>query len=168
NLCLCAILPGLTEPSHANLQQFLGPFVDDLLLLYTTGIKVRTLSWPQGRLVCVAVVGLICDHPALCKVTGFAEHASTMWPCTKCDIQRSEISMFSNASCRPWDCVEHKQHAWVHQNTLEANQDEYARKHGVWWSEFNRLLYFDPIMMGMIDLMDSLLLSEHGFIGNQS
>jgi hypothetical protein len=42
----------------------------------------------------VALVGIIADHPAMCKLCGFADHSHNIAPCTKCKVTRAE--MFSD------------------------------------------------------------------------
>ncbi|KZT55123.1 hypothetical protein CALCODRAFT_437660, partial [Calocera cornea HHB12733] len=160
NLSLCAVLPGPHEPSNESLQHFLRPFVDDLLRLYLSGVKINTPNHPEGRLVRVALVALICDHPALCKIGGFADQASARWPCTQCQIRRADIPGFASAACRPRSGELHKRRAARHYTLPPDKQDDYTRKYGVRWSEFNRLPYFNPITMCVIDPMHSLLLGK--------
>lgn len=58
-----------------------------------------------GRLVRVALVAIICDHPAMCKLCGFAEKNHKNAPCTKCKVPLSE--MYSDkAICNGMPCVQ--------------------------------------------------------------
>ncbi|KAJ7862317.1 hypothetical protein B0H13DRAFT_1490827, partial [Mycena leptocephala] len=87
NIILCGMTPGPKEPTAEQLQNYLKPIVDDLILLYDRGITVkgpghsngevsvfRLTSYPFhliGIHVRVALVAIIADHPALCKLCGF-------------------------------------------------------------------------------------------------
>lgn len=44
------------------------------------------------------LVGIICDHPAMCKVIGCADHGHKNAPCHKCTVSKDD--MFSEASLR--------------------------------------------------------------------
>ncbi|KIO05963.1 hypothetical protein M404DRAFT_139321, partial [Pisolithus tinctorius Marx 270] len=68
-----------------NVQRFLQPIMSDLLRLWKHGIKVPTESRPEGRLVRVALVAVVCDKPAAHKIGGFASHSHTYF-CTECWI----------------------------------------------------------------------------------
>lgn len=52
NLFLNMMTPGPTEPTSAQLQNYLKGTVDDLLMLYDEGIVVKTAEHPNGRSVC--------------------------------------------------------------------------------------------------------------------
>jgi len=39
----------------------------------------------------VILLAIICDHPAMCKVSGFADHAHNEAPCTKCEVTQAEL-----------------------------------------------------------------------------
>lgn len=113
NLILSAMTPGPTEPTSEQLQNYLKLIVDDILMLYNEGIIVKTSEHPNGTNISlpiqvgsqstysgirvrVALVGIIADHPAMCKLCGFADHSHNKAPCTKCHVPRSE--MFSEQS----------------------------------------------------------------------
>jgi predicted Zn-ribbon and HTH transcriptional regulator len=58
------------------------------LVLYSiSGIRVR-----------VVLVAIIADHPAMCKICGFADHAHNTDPCTKCTVPHDRL--FSDKSLR--------------------------------------------------------------------
>jgi hypothetical protein len=86
--------------------------VDDLVNLYENGVVYCTPAFPQGtvdatltnlgtsqgRLVRVALLGVVCDHPAMCKVGGFADQSHNEAPCCKCHVDQASI--FSDESLR--------------------------------------------------------------------
>jgi hypothetical protein len=51
-----------------------------------------------GRLVRVALVAVICDHPAMCKIAGFADKNHLSAPDTKCTVSQNDL--FSDAALR--------------------------------------------------------------------
>lgn len=83
--------PGPTEPSGAQLQNYMKLIVDDLLNLYDNGVVYYTPAYPQGRRVRVALLAVVCDHPAMCKMGGFADHGHNEAPCNKCHIDQASI-----------------------------------------------------------------------------
>src|SRR5882762_6349948 len=63
------------------------------------------LTLKLGRLVRVILLAIICDHPAMCKVSGFADHAHNMAPCTKCEVTQAELfseKSLRNGTCQDW------------------------------------------------------------------
>ncbi|KZT56347.1 hypothetical protein CALCODRAFT_435919, partial [Calocera cornea HHB12733] len=160
NLALIGIAPGPREPDSEQLQRFLRPFVDDLLRLWKDGITIQTQNHPQGRLVRVALVAIVCDHPALCKMSGFGDQAHAARPCTQCEIRRKDIPI------RGWDAegiplrngeLHKRRAAQMYDRGPHPPDKEYFKQYGVRWTEFARLPYFDPIIQSVIDPMHSLL-----------
>jgi hypothetical protein len=108
------MLPGPQEPTGDQLQNHLKIVVDDLLELYEHGIVVKTPEHPNGKSfgnstfvspdfisgirVRVALVAIIADHPAMCKICGFADHRHNAAPCSKCTVSHEEL--FSKESLR--------------------------------------------------------------------
>lgn len=104
--------PGPKEPDTEQLQFFNALHVDDLVELYKHGILVPTPSCPSGefvtqivaarqlimhdagRRVRVALVGIICNHPAMCKMCGFMDKSHKQSPCPKCHATAD--NMFDN------------------------------------------------------------------------
>ena len=77
NIFLAGIIPGPREPNVDQLNYLLAPLVDELLVLWSTGVCMsRTLTRPLGRLVRAAVIPLVCDLPAARKVAGYASHSA--------------------------------------------------------------------------------------------
>ena len=109
NLLLYGITGGPKEANHEGFQNFAHDWVDDLLLLYNHGI-VKTRKSPNGSLFCfvttkhityicilgrrvrVILLAVCCDHPALCKVCGFADNRSKFQFCPKCKITHADLA----------------------------------------------------------------------------
>ncbi len=51
-----------------------------------------------GQLVRVYLLAVITDHPAMCKIGGFADHGHGARPCSKCNISQAE-SRKNNSLC---------------------------------------------------------------------
>ncbi|KAJ7443281.1 hypothetical protein FB451DRAFT_1190185 [Mycena latifolia] len=98
NLILSGMPPGPTEPTSSQLQNYVKKHVDDLIMLHDEGIVIRPPEHPNGIRLRVALVGISADHPAMCKLCGFADHSHNEAPCTKCKVPRHE--MFTNKSLR--------------------------------------------------------------------
>src|SRR5258706_1294513 len=56
-----------------------------------TTLTKNNLYTFQGRRIRVAVICVSCDHPALCKLAGFAEHSSKAHLCHVCKCKREAI-----------------------------------------------------------------------------
>ncbi|KZT51687.1 hypothetical protein CALCODRAFT_417649, partial [Calocera cornea HHB12733] len=99
------------------------------------------------------------DHPALCKLLGFSDQASSRFPCTQCKIRRNEIARCPEHAVQARCGERHKKRAArYHRIKAQREREKYARYYGVRWSEFCRLPYFNPVEMGVIDPMHALLL----------
>jgi hypothetical protein len=46
----------------------------------------------------VVLIGMVCDHPCMCKVSGTADHGHKQWPCTNCKATKE--SMFSDSALK--------------------------------------------------------------------
>lgn len=83
NIFLVGVIPGPNEPK-LNINSYLSPLVDELLILWEDGVKLRYSGSPlfpecfKVALLCVA-----CDMPASRKVCGFTGHNSRRG-CNKC------------------------------------------------------------------------------------
>jgi hypothetical protein len=110
NLLVPLMTPGPTEPTAEELQHYLKIVVDDLILLYEKGVRIPTPSNPNGqlpsagldcrltthnlvpgRLVRVVLLAIVCDHPAMCKMAGLADHSHGRAPCGKCTVPHEEL-----------------------------------------------------------------------------
>lgn len=91
NLLLVGVMPGPKEQNPEEIQSFMHIFVNELLRLWKHGIRVRTRRFPGGRLVRVALVGIVCDKPAAHKMGGYASHSHRLF-CTLCWIEQVNLS----------------------------------------------------------------------------
>ncbi|TFY53450.1 hypothetical protein EVJ58_g9445 [Rhodofomes roseus] len=160
NICLVGIIPGPNEPSLHQLNHFLRPLVDEMLVLWNAGLRLnQTALHVSGRLVRAAIIPLICDLPALRKAAGFAGHSSKHF-CSFCLLKRSDINDIS----RPWPTRTWKEHLDIAQRWRDAatrsDRDALFEEHGLRWSELLRLPYWDPTRYAVVDAMHNLFLGE--------
>ncbi|CAK5266228.1 unnamed protein product, partial [Mycena citricolor] len=162
NLIVVGMPPGPTEPTSPQLQNYSKIIVNNLIKLFEDGILIDIPGRPKRRYhVRVALISIIADHPAMCKIAGFADHGHKNAPCHKCKVCKAE--MFTAASLQnkfPGRTKEeHNQLAKQYRDLeTEAEKDAFFMEHGVRWSEFVRLEYFDIIRCTVIDPMHNLLL----------
>ena len=157
NVFLLGIVPGPQEPSTHQVNHLLRPLVDDLLLLWNSGIFLtRTARYPFGRLVRGALVPVICDLPAARRVAGLGGHSSGHF-CSECLLKLADINNLDSHTWRPRDYASHMQHAqrWKDAAT-ESERTGVFQEYGAKWSELLRLPYWDPTKYVVIDSM-------HGF-----
>lgn len=118
SLLFYGIAPGPKEADHESLPNFMQDWVNNLLMLYDDGIIIRTRKFPQGlficisstltvlailgQRVCVILLAVCCDHPALCKVCGFANHKSKQQFCHRCKITQADLATKSGMSINGW------------------------------------------------------------------
>ncbi|TFK52768.1 hypothetical protein OE88DRAFT_1296612 [Heliocybe sulcata] len=121
----------------------------------------HSLSSNTGRLVRVFLLAIVADHPAMCKLCGFADHRHKEAPCTKCHVPHDEL--FSEESLRneyqPRNGDEHKARCWEYKNLqTEEDKNAFFQEFGSRWTEFARLKYFDLVRYTLIDPMHNMLL----------
>ncbi|KAJ7776024.1 hypothetical protein DFH07DRAFT_732070, partial [Mycena maculata] len=152
--------PGPTEPTSAQLQNLLKIVVDDLIKLYGRQNFVTSLS-PNLEIITSGLK--LPFHPAMCKLCGFADHSHNDAPCTKCKVTRE--SMFPSHSLRNKFAArtgeEHRQLCFQYRVLPnQEEKDKFFSTHGVRWTEFARLKYFDLVRYTIIDPMHNLLLGK--------
>ena len=164
NVILAGIIPDPSEPPR-NINTYLSPLVDELLILWNDGIMVRHSSLQiiperfRAALLCVA-----CDIPASRKVCGFTGHQSRMG-CNKCTKAfgvggvgiPNDYSGFENCPSR--NTAEHRRmiEEVLAQTTQEARNAKESL-YGVRYSELHRLPYFDCVRFTVVDPMHNLFL----------
>ncbi|KAJ7022843.1 hypothetical protein C8F04DRAFT_897927, partial [Mycena alexandri] len=163
NLLLTKLSPGPHDETADEFQRSMARLVTELLKLYDDGILVRTPKYPNGgRRVRVILVAVCCDHPAMCKAGGFADHKSNNWPCTCCEISHKDIQTPAAFPAR--DGQQHREEAAKYAKIPEYDKkgrDDFARKFGTRHFELSRLSYFDPVRQIIIDPMHCIFLGTY-------
>lgn len=159
NIFFVGVVPGPSSPSEEQINPILSPLVDDLLVLWNEGIFLsRTPLHPQGVRVRCAMVPVVCDLPAAHQIAGASLHTSGK-PCLQCNISSSDMQ---NLDYHTWpfydgETLKTLGRQWRDAATKEL-QVELLKKHGVRWSEFFRLPYWDPSQHVVVDSMHAFYL----------
>lgn len=163
NIFLAGIIPGPKEPSLEQINHFLKPLVDDLQVLWASGIYLsRTASRSAGRLVRAAMIPLVCDLPALRKVAGYAGHSHNKFFCSFCRLQKPDIHNIDPSTwpkALSWANHIRAAKAWRDAPTYK-DRDSIFDSFGVRWSELLRLEYWDPTQFTVVDAMHNLFLGD--------
>lgn len=157
NIFLLGIVPGPSEPSKEQINNLIKPLVDDLLVLWNSGIYLsKTPKYPTGRPVKGALIPLICDLPAARRTAGLGGHNCKKF-CSECLQDHDDISDLNTESWICRNCHDHRRNAeaWLHA-TSDTERDQVFKAYGAKWSELLRLPYWDPTKFVVIDPM-------HGF-----
>ncbi|KAF9229435.1 hypothetical protein BS17DRAFT_689258, partial [Gyrodon lividus] len=158
NLLLTSISPGPKEQNPGQIQWFLRPIVSDLLCLWRNGIKVPTESCPEGHLVWVTLVAVVCDKPAAHKIRGFGSHSDT-YLCMCCWIMQADKDKavaFAKMICTN---AEHRQLGEEYRKPANTTAcKNFVKEHATWFTQLSRLPYFDLISQIVVDPMHNLFL----------
>lgn len=155
NVFLVGVVPGPKEPTFDQISFILTLLLDDLEVLWETGIFLnRTRRHPLGRSIRAALIALVCDLPAARLLAGFS-HFSGNLPCSMC--KESDLNNLDESSFILRTMEEHRKLAaeWLAAQSQEE-RDALYKTNGVRWSPLLRLVYWDPIQNTVIDPM-------HGF-----
>lgn len=157
NMCLVGVIPGPHEPSLHEMNHLFPPLIRDLKVLWNNGVYfTRTALYPNGRLVKAALVPLVSDLPAARQVAGFSHFSSFLF-CHLCQLTLDDLRNldYKNWPARNFD--DHRKYAtqWLLAQTEDERDNIYAQ-HGVRWSIFLELPYWNPIKFTVVDSM-------HGF-----
>lgn len=157
NMCLVGVIPGPHEPSLHEMNNLFPPLIQDLKDFWSTGVYfTKTSIYPNGRLVKAALIPLVSDLPAARQVAGFSHFSSNLF-CHLCRLTLDDLRNLDYKNWRPRNCEDHRTHAtrWLLAQTEEERDEIYA-EHGVRWSVFLELPYWNPIRFTVVDSM-------HGF-----
>ncbi len=158
NIYLVAIIPGPKEPETHQLNHFLRPLIDEMLVLWRRGLVFEIDLVPV--LVRAAIIPLVCDLPALRKAAGFAGHQANHF-CSFCELLKANINDLDRSHWprRTWEEHLHIAAQW-RDAPSEADREKIFKKHGLRWSELLRLDYWDPTQFAVVDAMHNLFLGE--------
>ena len=156
-------MPGPKEADYDQVHHYMRVVVNELLRLWENGVTIKTPKFPNGRLVRVILVALVCDKPAAHKLGGFASHAHRLF-CTKCSVEQNEKASsksFAQGGFPARTDAEHREKQVVYaQCTSKSARDKFVKVHATRYSELSRLPYFNMIPMIVIDPMHNLFLGN--------
>ncbi|KAG2141058.1 hypothetical protein DEU56DRAFT_734574 [Suillus clintonianus] len=141
--------------------RFLRPIVSDLLRLWQDGIKIPTESCPEGCIVRIILVAVVCDKPAAHKIGGFASHSHTNF-CTTCWINianKDKHSAFAKGAFRARTDEEHRRLGEQYRRLTTANaRKNFVKDFATRYTQLSRLPYFNIVEQVIIDPMHNLFL----------
>lgn len=159
NMYLCSIIPGPVAPHGDEINHLLSPLVDEFLVLWK-GVHITPTSKAEGgRFVKAVCACLASDIPAATQVAGQGHHSTTEFVCPHCHIDKGDLEY----SCpeRPLRDPQSRRELldlWD-QCVTEDDQDAFFKKHGIRRSELDRLPYWDPLLMKVIEAMHLFFLN---------
>ena len=164
NIILLGIIPGPSEPPK-NINQYLSPFVTELLELFT-GIEMFVYGSSIRKVVRCLLLGVACDMPAGRKVCGFLSH-SALLGCTKCykvfsgGVGNKDYSGFCRNTWKARTNSDHRTHVHEIQEACTVSaRNCLESKYGCRYSVLLKLPYFDPTRMLIVDPMHNLFLGS--------
>lgn len=162
NVFLVGIIPSSKEPSLTQINHFLKPLVDELLLFWNWGVYYsRTFKHAKGRLIRCALVPVVCDTPAARQLMAFGSHSSTHF-CPYCGLTLNDIDNLDTDTWPPGIETREQFLALAEQwrDTSSSERKKLFDQHGVRYTELLRLPYWDPVKFIVIDSMHALLLGN--------
>ncbi|KNZ55006.1 hypothetical protein VP01_2797g2 [Puccinia sorghi] len=159
NVFLVGIAPGPKEPSLEQTNWILRPIVEQLKVLWETGLTLsKTAHHPQGRRVRAAILPFFADLPALRRALGFAGPSATRM-CSYCLLERDELTNLKPETWPARNLADHKNAAIKSRDTPNLNaRSEILMEHGVRYSVMLELPYWNIIDHHVVDAMHNLLL----------
>jgi hypothetical protein len=161
NLYLAGIVPGPKEPNVTQLNHYLRPLVDDLLISWERGVRFsRTALHRNGRKTRCAVAASVNDLPGARKLAALAG-VTSRHDCTICKGKHKDKTCLGRHDYHDWerrDVAEMRKQAeaWKNASTSDE-QNKIFEDHGTRWSEMWRLPYWDPTHQLVIDAMHCIL-----------
>ena len=167
NMYVAGLIPGPKEPSLTELNHYLKPVIDDLVVSWKHGIHyTRTVLHPSGRIIRCAIIAAVMDLLAARKASQLAPVTSHFY-CSVC--QCYHLDTLGRTDHQNWEfrnSEELRRHAerWKVASTSK-DQDAIFTAHGTRWSEMWRLPYWNPTRQLVVDAMHCVLegVAHHHF-----
>nr|OBZ69640.1 hypothetical protein A0H81_10344 [Grifola frondosa] len=152
NMYVAGIVPGPNEPHLDELNHYLRPLVDDLVLSYERGVRFsRTSLHRFGRVTRSTVALVIADLPAARKAAQMAAHSSHFYLLSSINSRRTDLDS-PDWQCRDKDVLRRQAEDWKHASNVSERKSLF-KVNGVRWSELWRLRYWDPPRQLVVDSM---------------
>ncbi|KLO03996.1 hypothetical protein SCHPADRAFT_799414, partial [Schizopora paradoxa] len=162
---LASIIPGPREPSGDRVNGYLEIVIEQFKRSYEHGTFFsKTFAHPNGVLERSIIALFIADLPGARKCGGMASYSSKKNFCSTCYLSLDDIN---NVNMKTWvkrDLESFKRHArqWKETQSVGVRKKLY-KEHGVRWSAFLALPYWDPLQAVIIDGMHNLFLGLCAF-----
>ena len=155
NIGLLCIIPGPKKPSLTALNNYLRPIIDVMLAAWERGIEHSHVATYEGSCVSRSAIALaIMDLVAARETAQLAAHNAHIY-CHVCQCSdRSTRGRwdFENWKIRDVELMRQQAFRWRDAASEEEREKIFAT-HGVRWSEFWRLPYWDPTRQLAVDSM---------------
>jgi hypothetical protein len=154
------LIPGPKTPRGDELNHFLRPVVDQLVVAWNRSVKLsRTGLRRDGAVVDLAVAYLTSDLVAARHLAGLSGTTSN-WLCSVCNLfgrQNVWAVDWNTWPSRNSDEMKNIAEQW-RDAPSEKEREDIFKEHGIRWSELWRLPYYNPTKNIVIDPMHCLLL----------
>jgi len=159
NIFVAGIIPGPRQPSTTDLNHYVKPLIDDLVVSWEKGVRYsRTALHPTGRTTRSAIIAAVMDLPAARHTSQLAGHGSHFY-CSAC--QCFHLSTMGRTDHEQWvlrDAEEMRRAAYGWLNASSTpEREEIFQNHGTRWSELWRLSYWNPTRQLVVDAMHCIL-----------
>ncbi|KAG2121282.1 hypothetical protein DEU56DRAFT_873818 [Suillus clintonianus] len=130
-------------------------------LMCTNNIIVPTKLCPEGCLICVILVPVVCDKPAAHKISGFTSHSHTNF-CTCCWISiasKDKVSAFEKGAFKVHTDAQHHKLGELYGNlTMPNAYKTFVKDFVTIYMQLWCLPYFNIVEQVIIDPMYNLFL----------
>lgn len=159
NVYLVGVIPGPGKPCGSQINHYISLLVDDLEPSYDPGVQYsRTHHCPGGALVRTAAAPIVSDGVAAREMSGYSSITSRFF-CTFCWLPISHIENFVKSSWPSRDLFSHRYWAELWKEAPdEQTQADILSAHGIRYTPFLRLPYFNPITFTIVDTMHNFFL----------
>ncbi|KAF9256928.1 hypothetical protein L218DRAFT_158633 [Marasmius fiardii PR-910] len=159
---IASIIPGPHEPSFDTLDHFVCPVIEQFASVWKPGIHVSHTADPDliqsGAVVEAGILLSVNDLPAARKVAGLQGHTANLL-CSVCQLHGWD--QVFNTDRLQWHRRDPKTlHVWANKwkdTKTTKERDVIFDEHGVHWSSFWLLDYWDPTRMLVVDAMHCVL-----------
>ncbi|KIJ34744.1 hypothetical protein M422DRAFT_82130, partial [Sphaerobolus stellatus SS14] len=154
NMFLAGVIPGPSEPSLEELNHLLVPLFQIFAELWQPGIFfTRTAKFSMGRLIRCAIIPFVADMKGSCKTSGSKR-------CPLCLVQHPAVvsAQFIDPKSFPRRTADQYRdivNQWLHASSATAQENVY-KEHGIRWTPFLLLPYWDPTKLVIVDPMHAL------------
>ncbi|KEP48257.1 transposase family Tnp2 protein [Rhizoctonia solani 123E] len=145
NAYLVSMIPGPSEPKLENQPMFVGPIVNDMMELYSTGIWIsRTHKYPNGRRVRAAIAIKSMDTPAARGAGGFATHSHTRF-CHACNatLDKIDCTCLQHFQLRNNESHRAQVSHWGNAKSIKDQKKIYDL-YGVRWVDWLKFPWWNP------------------------
>jgi len=153
NIFLVGVIPGPRKPVTDEINHYLKPLVQSLLEFWDPGVFFScTCNKYLRKLFKAMLVSLVADMLGARQILGLPGIATAHYFCTFCNL---DILDPAEWPAKNTDHIRYIAH--MYKDALsESEQHELFQAYGLRWSALLDLLYWNPVLYAIIDLMHAL------------